>query len=386
MKILITGGAGFIGLHLARRLLEEGHAVRILDNFSSQVHGPHGSLPSHLAGRVSLLKGSVSDKATTWAALENQECVIHLAAETGTGQSMYEIEKYNETNIRGTALLCDYLVNARPHRVRKLILASSRAVYGEGKYICRQHGVVFPGMRSIADMKSGQYEPRCRLCGKVCEPSPTDEDSLCAPLSFYGLTKQVQEQMILLFAGCTEITAFALRLQNVYGPGQSLHNAYTGILAIFSSRARTGAPINIFEDGLETRDFVYIDDVVEAIMLCLKSDTPTPEVINVGSGIATSVNAVVREITAYFNSSSPVRVSGDFRVGDIRHNVAALAKAGKLLGYAPRWSFARGIKSFLDWASTQPCEENHYDNSLQEMRRHRMMFAEGHHDPGRASG
>ncbi len=373
MKILITGGAGFIGTHLTRRLLREGCSVRILDSFSPQIHGNSQTLPSDIAPHVELVAGDVRDRDAIRSALEGAEVVVHLAAETGTGQSMYEVVQYEQVNLLGTAHLMDYVVNNKSSRVQKLVTASSRAIYGEGKYHCPAHGTVYPGMRSASDMVSGQFEPICPNCSAPCEMLATDELSRLSPTSFYGITKQVQEQMTLIFGQALNLSAFALRYQNVYGPGQSLKNPYTGILAIFSNLARVNQSINIFEDGKESRDFVYIDDVVESSWRCIRTDTQGVEAINVGSGERTTVLQVVHEIIQYFESHSEISVSGAFRIGDIRHNVADLTKARQLLDFTPKWKFTDGISRFLNWASQQESNASTYEKSLSDMRERGLM-------------
>jgi len=367
-RVLITGGAGFIGTHLARRLLREGCQVTILDSFSPQVHGDQRSLPPELAGHVRLLIGDVRDRDAFQQALDGQDMVVHLAAETGTGQSMYELERYEQVNMGGTAVLLDCLVND-PHRhVHRIVLASSRAVYGEGKYQCPGCGVVYPAMRSAQDMQAGRFEPRCPHCGAECSPLPTDEDSPLRPSSFYGLTKQTQEQMLSLFARSLGLSAFILRYQNVYGPGQSLRNPYTGILAIFASQARSGQPIRVFEDGRESRDFVYIEDAVEATWRCLGVEAGGVEVLNVGSGSRVTVSEVAQGIVQFFGSRSEVSVTGEFRLGDIRHSLADLSRVRQRLGFEPRWSFAEGLREFLLWAEGQAAGASQYEHSLSEMR------------------
>lgn len=373
MKVLITGGAGFIGTNLARRLLKENCEITIMDNFSEQIHGSNKSLPADLQGKVHLIVGDVCNKSVFLEALAEQEVVVHLAAETGTGQSMYEVERYEEVNIKGTAVLMDFLVNDKTSKVKKIVVASSRAIYGEGKYKCEEHGIVYPEKRKVEDMKKGRFEPLCPICGKDCQMVPTDEVSRINPSSFYGLTKQMQEQMVLLFAQTLGISAFALRYQNVYGPGQSLKNPYTGILAIFSNLARANQPINIFEDGQESRDFVYIDDVVDATWRCISTNMHRVEALNVGSGKQTTVLEVVQETIKFFESSSEVAVTGAFRDGDIRHNIADLTKARNVIGFEPQWAFAAGIHSFLTWAESQTVVSGQYEKSLNEMRNRGLM-------------
>jgi dTDP-L-rhamnose 4-epimerase len=373
VKVLITGGAGFIGTHTARRLLRQGCRVTLLDNFHPQVHGRSRRLPPDLEGEVELRIGDVRDRKAFTSALNGQEVVVHFAAETGTGQSMYEIGKYEEVNLKGTAILMDYLVNSRGSKIQKIITASSRAVYGEGKYRCPTHGAVFPAKRLTVDLRKGMFEPRCPACGEFCEAIPTDEESPFRPSSFYGITKQVQEQMTLLFARAKGIPAAALRFQNVYGPGQSLRNPYTGILAIFSTQARQGKPISIFEDGKESRDFVYVEDVAEALWRCVRNEYQGVEAFNVGSGTSVSVQEVTRRIVDHFGGKSKVSISGEFRDGDIRHNRADLGKASRLLGFAPKTQFPEGIRNFLEWASDQKAGPGRYLESLREMRRKGLM-------------
>lgn len=368
MKILVTGGAGFIGTHLTRRLLHEGCAVSVLDNFSSQVHAEAPELAPDLIGHVELIRGDVRDPVLVSLALDKQDVVVHLAAETGTGQSMYEVMRYQDVNIGGTAVIMNCLVNNKKSRLSKVVVASSRAVYGEGKYRCGEHGVVYPGGRKLEDMQARQYEPCCPVCKAACHPEPTTEDSPNRPLSFYGLTKQVQEEMILMFAHAYGFSAYGLRYQNVYGPGQSLHNPYTGILAIFSSLARSNSTIQIFEDGQESRDFVFVEDAVEATWSCIKGQTGFVEPFNVGTGKRTSVLQVAKEIVKYFGSGSKISITGGFRQGDIRHNFADLSKIRRAIGFTPRFEFGEGLKQFLAWAEGQDQSSAGYESSLCEMR------------------
>lgn len=376
MNVLITGGAGFIGRHLARRLLKEDCRVTLFDNLSPQIHGhfPKVLLDPDIA-HTQFIVGDVRDCAALSNALVNQDVVVHFAAETGTGQSMYEVSRYQQVNIGGTANLLDILVNNKSLRVQKLILASSRAIYGEGKYECPVHGIVYPQARKAVDLRAGLFEPRCPQCGTACLSTATDEDTPPNPSSFYGLTKLTQEQSVLLFARALGLSAYALRFQNVFGPGQSLNNPYTGILAVFSNLARTNQTINIFEDGEESRDFVYIDDVIEATWLAIRSTNSLgPSAINVGSGQRTSVKKVAQEIVKFFNSKSALTITGDFREGDIRHNLASLEHANALLGFKPTWQFTEGLNEFLTWANSETVGSvDDYQKSLLEMRSKGLM-------------
>lgn len=372
-NILVTGGAGFIGTHLSRRLLREGFNVRIFDNFSPQIHASSKRLHKDISEHVELVMGDVRDSSAFKSALASQDVVVHLAAETGTGQSMYEVERYESANIQGTAILFDHLVNDASRTVDKVVVASSRSIYGEGKYCCDEHGFVYPGVRKQEDLLAGKYEPTCPTCDKECSLVETDEDSKLHPTSFYGLTKQVQEQMTLMFARTMGISGFALRYQNVYGPGQSLNNPYTGILAIFANQARENKPINIFEDGKESRDFVYIEDVIDATLGCIKDPGNAIESLNVGSGECTTVLDVANEIVKFFKSDSKITITGNFRNGDIRHNVASLDKIKKILKYEPKWQFKDGINQFLCWAEGQKVENNGYETSLGELRQRGLL-------------
>lgn len=367
-NILITGGAGFIGSNLALKLTERSYSVTVLDNLSEQIHGSdpeNSSLYQSVLGKVNFIKGDITCRKDVEKAIEGQDAIIHLASETGTGQSMYSIEKYNHVNISGTALLLDVLVN-QTKSVKKLILASSRAVYGEGKYKKSESESVYPVSRSVMEMQQGNYE--MTHDHQFLEAVATDENSKLHPVSFYGLTKLQQEQMVRLVCKSIGINYVILRYQNVFGVGQSLHNPYTGILSIFSTQILNGKALNIFEDGLMTRDFINIEDTVEATIKSLELKTANNETINVGSGVATNVLSVAHLLVKLYGENVPVEVSGDFRIGDIRHNFADLDKAKKLLDFRPKVSFERGIQQFTNWVLQQPRVENNFDQSLQEMK------------------
>lgn len=371
--ILITGGAGFIGTHVARGLLQKGHSVTILDNFSPQIHGGNSELPPDLGSSVELVRGDVRDSELWATTLPEHRIVVHLAAETGTGQSMYEVAKYEQANLAGTALLYDFLAKNSGCGVERIVVASSRAIYGEGAYSCTDDGTVFPQPRSSADKKKGLFNPCCPVCGGECASIPTPETAPFQPSSFYGLTKQMQEQTALLFGQVLGIPTFALRYQNVYGPGQSLKNPYTGILAIFSNLARVGAEINVFEDGEESRDFVYIDDVVGATVSCVESAEAGCYAVNVGSNERTAVIQVAQAVNGYFGGKSRVAVSGAFREGDIRHGMADLERAQALLGYQPQVRFESGLRKFLTWAEESQPESGSYERSLTEMEERGLL-------------
>lgn len=375
-KICVTGGAGFIGSHLSLKLLAEGYDVTVLDNLSPQVHGaePENTSPLYqsIKGKVKFIRGSVTRREDWRKALAGQDVVVHLAAETGTGQSMYEIQRYSDVNIGGTALMLDILTNEK-HSIKKLIVASSRAIYGEGKYRCPEHGIVFPEDRQDTDMQKGDFECKCPECGGTVELFPTSEDSKIHPTSVYGITKYTQEQLTLTVGASIGLPVVVFRYQNVYGPGQSLSNPYTGILSIFSTRLKNNYSINIFEDGKESRDFVYINDVVKATILGLENDAANFNVFNVGSGIPIDVIRVAKTLAEHYENDSDIYTSGNYRLGDIRHNYADLKKINDFLGYQPKWNFEGGIHAFCSWVDQQEIQEDKYGDSINEMKARKLF-------------
>lgn len=369
-NVLITGGAGFIGSNLALKLIEKGYQVTVLDNLSPQIHGenPIETSPLYLSikDKVKFIHGTVTSKADWEEALKGQDAIVHYAAETGTGQSMYEVEKYVDVNINGTALMLNLLVNGS-YNVKKVVVASSRSIYGEGKYISKELGAVYPTQRDSIHMDQGDFEVKYPNSSALTLVG-TDEESKIHPSSVYGITKQNQEQMVLTVCPTVGIAGVAFRYQNVYGPGQSLKNPYTGILSIFSTQIKNGNDINIFEDGLESRDFVYIDDVVDATILGLEKEEANNHVFNVGTGVATNVLTVANELVKNYGIDVSINVSANYRLGDIRHNYADLTKINKLLGFTPKVSFEAGLKNFADWVNTQEVQEDKYQKSIDEMK------------------
>ena len=366
-NILITGGAGFIGSNLALKLIEKGYKVTVLDNLSPQIHTSNSPLYNSIKDKVRFIKGTVLSYDDWKNALEEIDVVVHLAAETGTGQSMYEIEKYTDVNIKGTSIFLDILANEK-HSVKKMIVASSRAIYGEGKYECSSCGIVYPNERKDEDMSKGDFTIKCPTCNANAKLLATDENSKIHPSSIYGITKQVQEQMFMVMGKTLNIPALAFRYQNVYGAGQSLSNPYTGILSIFSTRIKNGNDINIFEDGKESRDFVYIDDVVDATILGIEKDEANYEVFNVGLGLAIDVNKVASTLVKEYKSNSKISISGNYRLGDIKDNYADLTKIQTKLGFEPKVSFEDGIKRFTKWVNAQEVVEDQYEKSINEMK------------------
>ncbi|MBB2149893.1 NAD-dependent epimerase/dehydratase family protein [Pedobacter gandavensis] len=370
-NVLITGGAGFIGSNLALKLIEKGYQITVLDNLSLQIHGEDpvttSVLYNSIKDKVKFIFGTVTSKEDWKKALEGQNIIVHYAAETGTGQSMYEIQKYVDVNINGTAILLDLLAN-EPHQIDKIIVASSRSIYGEGKYKSEELGFVYPEHRTSAIMDTGDFEVKYPGCNKPLTLVGTDEESKIHPSSVYGITKQNQEQMIMTVCPTIGIQPVAFRYQNVYGPGQSLKNPYTGILSIFSTQIKNGNAINIFEDGKESRDFVFIDDVVAATILGIEKDEANGQVFNVGTGVPIDVLTVAETLVKNYGVEVPIKISGNYRLGDIRHNYADLTKIKEKLDFSPKFTFNEGMKCFTDWVNTQAVEQDNYQVSIDEMK------------------
>lgn len=371
MKVLITGGAGFIGSRLALKFADKGHDITVVDNLLPQVHGEkpeESELYRAIADRTRFIHGDVTDRETMESALAGQEVVVHLAAETGTGQSMYEIQRYSDVNIGGTSLLLDILANSET-AVRRVVVASSRSIYGEGRYRTPDGHFVYPDHRAGADMEQGDFEVKYPGVDGPLELVATDEDSKIHPSSVYGITKQVQEQLVMTVCPSIGIEGVAFRYQNVFGPGQSLSNPYTGILSIFSNLIMQGKPINIFEDGEESRDFVFVDDVVDATVLGVEHPAAANEVFNVGTGVPVSVTTVADTLLRLLDGDVPVSVSGNFRLGDIRHNYADMTKIRDRLGFEPKHDFESGIAKLAAWAMQSGPQASSYEASIEEMRR-----------------
>ncbi len=375
MNILITGGAGFIGSSLALALIERGHKVTVLDNLSEQIHGAnpehHSFLFNKIKQKVTFIKGDVCRLEDWEKVLPNQEVIVHFAAETGTGQSMYQIKRYTDVNVGGTAAMLDLLAN-KAHDVKKVVIASSRAIYGEGRYANKEGVFVYPSIRTKERMSAGKFEVEYKGQEDLKLVS-TDENSVIHPNSVYGITKQYQEQLVMSVCPSLNIAPVSFRYQNVYGPGQSLKNPYTGILSIFSNLIKNHQTVNIFEDGNESRDFVFIDDVVAATVAGIESNAANGEIFNVGSGIPTTVMQVAQTLVKAYGIDVQLHISGDFRVGDIRHNYADLTKIQSVLGFRPKFSFSEGIDLFAQWVNQQEFSLIAYEQSIQEMKSRGLM-------------
>lgn len=378
MKLLITGGAGFIGSEIIRQLSdgESGYEIVVLDSLEEQIHGenPEQSyLYSLIQGKCEFVRGDIKDLNDVRKALNGVDVILHLAADTGTGQSMYQINQYNETNIMGTSNLFQAISMDRSV-VKKIILASSRSVYGEGRYKCKQHGFVYPKGRKAADMKSGDFTVHCPLCNQPAQLVATTEESRITPNSLYAFTKLAQEKMVETMCTAMDIDYTIFRFQNVYGAGQSLKNPYTGILSIFSTLLLEDKPVNIFEDGQECRDFINVKDVAWAVIQSINNEASNGEVINIGSGIGTSVTEVAEKLKQKYVSNSVIHITGDFRIGDIANNIADISRAKRVLGFSPKISFDEGLMCFAEWVLTQQMDHGGYEASIKEMENNGMFI------------
>src|SRR5262245_52714051 len=348
--ILVTGGAGFVGSHLVDALLAAGHSVRVLDNLTPQVHGE--DVPDYLSPEAELVCGDVRDAAAVRDALEGIEVVFHLAAAVGVGQSMYEIAQYIGTNTQGTAVLLQELLSRRS-RVEKLVVASSMSVYGEGKYVCAQCGETAPALRSLAQLKRKQWEALCPRCSRTLTPIPTDESKPLQSSSIYSLSKRGQEDMCLLFGRTYGLPVVALRYFNIYGPRQALSNPYTGVAAIFAARLLNGSAPLVFEDGMQMRDLVSVEDAVQAALLAMERPEADGLALNVGSGEPISIREVAENLARALNCDLSPELTGKYRAGDVRHCFANISAATARLGYKPRISFAQGVDKLVRWLQSQ---------------------------------
>ncbi|HEX6715614.1 MAG TPA: NAD-dependent epimerase/dehydratase family protein [Pyrinomonadaceae bacterium] len=349
-NILVTGGAGFIGSHLVDALIDRGHRVRILDAVVEQVHGDAG--PQYLNPKAEFLQGDVCDPDLVDRALEGIDIVYHKAAEVGVGQSMYEITRYVRANDLGTAVLLEAIVKRRP-QIQKLVVASSMSIYGEGAYACDNCGQIQPKLRALSQLLDRDWDLNCPQCGAKARPIPTNEDKPLFPSSVYAISKQDQEQFCLVVGRAYNIPVVALRYFNVYGPRQALSNPYTGVCAIFSGRLLNGERPLIFEDGEQTRDFVHVSDIVQANLLALETDRADYQALNIGTGSPISISEITSMLARGLNKDIQPEVTGKYREGDIRHCVADISRARKLLGYEPKVKLADGIPDLLEWVRQQ---------------------------------
>jgi dTDP-L-rhamnose 4-epimerase len=377
MRVLVIGGAGFVGSHTVDALLQQGHAVRVADNLDTQVH-PQGEWPQYLNRAAEFVKVDLRDIAALRQALAGIEAVFFFAGAVGVGDSMYRIRHYAEANLMGAANFLEILANDR-HSMQKVVLSSSVTVYGEGKYRCAKHGMVFPARRSAEQIAARQWDPVCavdegnRRCGQLLEGLPMDEEKPLAPQSVYAITKQNQEQMFLTVGRTYGVPVAVLRYFNVFGTRQALSNPYTGVAKIFAtSLARGEAPI-LYEDGLQSRDFVHVRDVVEANLLALEKQEANNEIFNVGTGRPTSVMEVATALAKIQNFRGELQASNRCRAGDIRHCWADISKIRKRLGYQPRSVFPSGLEDVVEWSSSGKGENSSDQQPESEMNRRGLI-------------
>jgi dTDP-L-rhamnose 4-epimerase len=364
LKVLVTGGAGFVGSHLVDGLLEAGHVVRVLDSLEPQVHGPARERPAYLSAEAELMVGDVRDRDAVGRALEGVEVVFHEAAAVGVGQSMYEIERYVSANSVGAAVLLEEIVSRRD-RIRKVVVASSNTLYGEGAYRDADGGIVHPPLRSEEQLAARRFE-LSDDSGRPLEPIPTPESKPLQPTSVYAITKRDHEEMFLAVGAAYGFAAVALRYFCIYGARQALSNPYTGVVAIFSSRILNRRRPPIFEDGHQTRDFVHVSDIVRANLLALTSERANGGVYNVGTSRATSVLEIGDLLSRALGSESSPELVGQYRAGDIRHCFADGTLAERDLGFRAEVSLEGALPGFLEWLGRQTAED-HADAAVREL-------------------
>ena len=353
MRILVTGGAGFIGSHLVDAFVRESHAVHVLDSFDPQVH--EGKRPDYLNAKVEYIEGDVRDRTVLRRALSGVDVVFHEAAVVGVGQSMYEIEKYVSANILGTGTLLDVIINDRIP-LKKLIVASSMSIYGEGQYACAACGPIAPSLRPLSQLQAHEWDMRCPHCGAVASPAPTSETKPLIPTSVYAISKRDQEELCLCVGRSYGIPTVALRYFNVYGPRQALSNPYTGVCAIFSARIKNRHRPIVFEDGAQTRDFIHVRDIVRANLLAMSDSRADYEVFNVGTGHAVSIAEIGRVLAELYGVPVEPEITLKYRAGDIRHCYADISKL-RALGFMPSVTLAEGLRELVAWGRAVMAED-----------------------------
>lgn len=348
MKILVTGGMGFVGSHLVDLLVKKGHKVVVIDNLEEQVH--QAKKPDYLNPDAEYVVGDVRDRRALKKVLLDCEIVFHEAAVVGIGQSMYKIAHYIDSNDLGTANLLDIVVNEK-NKIKKIIVASSMSIYGEGSYNCPKCGNIIPELRTDEQLKTGDWQMHCPFCRETAKPIPTKEDKLLKPTSVYAFSKKHQEELCLLIGRTYKIPTVALRYFNIYGPRQALSNPYTGVCAIFSSRIKNNNPPIIYEDGLQTRDFIYVSDIAAANLLVMENPKADYKALNVGSSKPTSILEIAKTLSKLYDTDINPEIVNKYRAGDIRHCFADIS-AIESLGFHPQVSFTEGMRNLVNWSKT----------------------------------
>ncbi|HSX40274.1 MAG TPA: SDR family NAD(P)-dependent oxidoreductase [Candidatus Saccharimonadales bacterium] len=368
-KILVTGGAGFIGSFLVDELIKKNYRVRIFDNLEKQVH--HGKKPSYLNKKAEFIKGDVRDCKSFEKALKNTDVVFHLASRVGVAQSNYEIKDYVDANIGAIANLMDIVVN-KHLPVKKIIMTASMTSYGEGNYFCKRHKIVKPPLRPDSQMQKHDWEPHCPICKKHVTPIATAENAVINNNSIYSFTKNAQETMLMLMGKMYHIPVVSLRCFNVYGPRQSLSNPYTGVSAIFISRLKNNRPPVIYEDGLQSRDFVSVHDVVTALISSMESDKANYEIFNIGNGKPTSIKEVAKTLAKLLGKRQEPVVNFQFRTNDIRHCFADISKAKKVLKWKARVSLEEGLAQLIKWSEKEEANDL-FQDATKELKAKKLI-------------
>lgn len=375
-RVLVTGAAGFVGSHTIDLLLTHGWEVVALDSLEAQVHGPGATEPLNLrqhAGNRALrfVRGDVRDRALVDSLLSEVDAVLHLAAAVGIGQSMYQPQHYLDVNVGGTGVLMDLLVNNR-RNVRKVVVASSMSLYGESAYHCPRCGIVHPADRAPERLAARQFEHLCPQCGAPVEMAPTPESKPLNSTSVYALSKRVQEDLLLMLGKAYQIPVVALRYFVIYGPRQSLNNPYTGVASIFLARMLNGHAPLVFEDGLQSRDFIHVRDIARANLLALESSDESQRVFNVGTGVATSVRDVAQLLAKGLGVDIAPEVTYKFRAGDIRHCLSDSSAIAAGLGFKAEVTREAGFRELIDWSRAQKPVDS-FAASLDELRARKLV-------------
>jgi dTDP-L-rhamnose 4-epimerase len=376
MRILVTGGAGFIGSHVVDRLIERGHEVVVLDNLDPQVHGPGADTPINIAahvggGRVEFIRGDVRNRDDVRRALEGVEAVAHLAAAVGVGQSMYEPFYYADVNVSGQGMLLEEMAR-EPQRYRRFVVASSMSIYGEGAYVCATHGEMAPEPRDEGRLKRGEWELPCPTCGADMSAGRTSEAKQLQFTSIYAISKKTQEEMALCFGLAYHLPTIALRFFNVFGSRQALSNPYTGVAAIFMGRLKNGKAPLVFEDGRQSRDFVHVHDVADAVVRSLEIDNAVSGAYNVCTGRPVTIAEVGAALGRLMGVDVQPETVGRYRAGDIRHCVGDPTLARDVLGFRARTSFDDGLSELMEWASGQSADDR-VEASFEELQRQGLV-------------
>ena len=364
-RVLVTGGAGFIGSFLVDALIVRGYQVRILDNLDPQVH-PDGKPPNYLNEEAEFIHDDVCNYEGLKRTIKDVKIIFHEASAVGVGQSQYQVKKYVDVNVGGTANLLDILVNFK-HKVEKIIVAASMSSYGEGRGHCPTCGIGKPSFRPSQQMALGDWEVHCPKCNNHLSPISTDENTRRQCNSIYALTKKQQEDMVLNIGKTYSIPSVSLRYFNVYGPRQSLSNPYTGVAAIFISRLKNSHQPTVYENGLQTRDFVSVYDVVNANLLAMDIDKADYQAFNIGSGIPRTIKSIAESLASVMGKDLPPVITHTYRKGDVRHCFADIRKAQKLLGFEPKVTFEDGLRELIEWSNSAPAVDK-FDLATQELK------------------